>query len=173
MCNQLEISKILKVTTCVLAGARFRPDHPVTLSVITVLFHSYRRPLEQWNYDEFVACLAPVYEKNICGKEEFRESMDLLARTQVPTDHIDCIRRFANLLILLFDQALNLYHSNQFEQLAALLDGIHGLPEALISRTKWNPTDYWTTYLLPYRAQWDHAFLKEQQPEFFPAKQIP
>ena len=47
-----------------------------------------------------------------------------------------------------------------------MVDAIHCLPEALISKKQWKPKTYWKIYIRPYREKWDKQFLMDYEKNF-------
>ncbi|MHB8064409.1 MAG: hypothetical protein ACYDG2_17555 [Ruminiclostridium sp.] len=44
-----------------------------------------------------------------------------------------------------------------------LVDAIHCLPEAIISKKNWNSKAFWNNYIKPYREKWDSNFLNNRE----------
>jgi len=81
------------------------------------------------------------------------------------TDNLDEIYRY---LSVISDTALEVcsqLRQKNFDRAYDLVDAIHCLPEALISKKQWDPKTYWKIYIRPYREKWDKQFLKNQERE--------
>lgn len=81
------------------------------------------------------------------------------------TDNLNEIYRY---LSVISDTALEVctqLRQKNFDRAYDLVDAIHCLPEALISKKQWDPKLYWKMYIRPYREKWDKQFLKTQERE--------
>lgn len=81
------------------------------------------------------------------------------------TDNLSEINGY---LSVISDTALeickHLKHDN-FDRAYDLVDAIHCLPEAIMSKKHWNSKAFWKTYFMPYRKKWDNNFLSIKEKE--------
>ena len=94
---------------------------------------------------------------------EFLENALKIDCISYVTDNLGEINRY---LSVLNDTALEictlLRHEN-FDRAYDLVDAIHCLPEAIMSKKQWNSKAFWKIYIRPYRKKWDNSFLSIQE----------
>lgn len=86
---------------------------------------------------------------------------------------IDCISYITDnlgeincYLSVISDTALEictLLRHESFDRAYDLVDAIHCLPEAIMSKKQWNSKVFWKIYIKPYREKWDNSFLCIQE----------
>lgn len=77
-------------------------------------------------------------------------------------NHTDNLMEINRYLLVISDAALEIRTRLKHEEFARaydLVDAIHCLSEAIISKNSWEPKQFWTVYMKPYREKWDNHFL--------------
>ena len=100
---------------------------------------------------------------------EFLENALKMDCISYVTDNLGEISRY---LSVLSDAALEicaLLRQENFERAYDLVDAIHCLPEAIMSKKQWNSKAFWKIYIKPYREKWDNNFLSIQEKQLVKA----
>lgn len=106
--------------------------------------------------------------KILNNDEKTKELLEIVLKAYevIPvTDNLSEIYRY---LSVIGDVALEICTQlglKNFDRAYDLVDAIHCLPEALISKKQWDSKAYWKIYIRPYREKWDKQFLKNQERE--------
>lgn len=79
------------------------------------------------------------------------------------TDNADEIFRYLPLIRVSISRIIEILDNNNYEQALALLNAIHCLPEALMSKNKWAPRSFWNNRIKLYRRTWDRDFVKKEE----------
>ena len=83
------------------------------------------------------------------------------------TNNLCEINRYLSIISETALEACRQLIQKNFDRAYDLVDAIHCLPEALISKKQWKPKTYWKIYIRPYREKWDKQFLMDYEKEFF------
>ncbi len=81
------------------------------------------------------------------------------------TDNLSEINRY---LPVLSDSALEICEQlryKNYDRAYDLVDVIHCLPEAIISKKQWNAEVFWSIYIKSYREKWNNDFLGIKEKE--------
>lgn len=163
--NKLEVTKILKSITFLLAKMRFQSSSSSTIAALNSLKCIFNEGVNLWSYQNFLMMFQdnnPYEEYN-----EFIEGLNIVNTNVFETDNLDEIARMAQLMSSMCEDGIKLYKEEKFEQLSDLLDVIHGLPEALIFKEHWNPKIFWKVYFSPYQKKWNADYLKIYKDKYF------
>ena len=56
--------------------------------------------------------------------------------------------------------------SRNKDRIRDLADAVHNYPEFLLKDGEWNSSEFWKTYIKPYRKKWDPQFLENWKSKF-------
>ncbi|ADL52030.1 hypothetical protein [Clostridium cellulovorans] len=163
--DKLEVAKILKSMTFLLAKMRFQSSSASTIETLNSLKCSLNEDINLWSYQNFLI----LFQDNnpYGGYNQLVESLNIINSNIFETDNVDEITRMTQLMSIVCEDAIKLYKEEKFKQLSDLLDVLHGLPEALISKDRWDPKIFWNVYFNPYKKRWNTDYFKIYKNKYF------
>ncbi len=103
--------------------------------------------------------------KDDAERKELLENALKIYEVEFITDNLIEMNRYLSVISeTALEICTQLRHEN-FERAYDLLDAIHCLPEAIISKKQWNSKAFWKMYIRPYREKWDNQFLSSEERE--------
>ena len=102
------------------------------------------------------------------GDTEIEDFFNKALNVDCSNYSINNLKEIMRYLYVLSDTALEIckqLKEGQFERAYDLVDAIHCLPEAILTKKNWNSKVFWNTYIRPYREKWDSDFLNIREKE--------
>lgn len=115
-------------------------------------------------YDIFKTEINKIVNSDAQLEELFKMALNNI-NISFETDNLQEIKGY---LYVLSDTSLEIciqLNAGYFDRAYDLVDAIHCLPEAILSKKNWNTKVFWNTYIKPYRERWDMNFLGSREKE--------
>lgn len=161
MSNDLDISKILVLTTSVFSYIRFDLEKIDVDRLLRDLKKFYSHRMKDWSYNGFIEIFSDNWPRHYETFEEFKTIQDWSfsnRKNSRLTDNAQKISELRPVFLELFNHALLLNSVNKTDQLSDFLDTIHCLSEALLWKGQWDSKSFWSYRIKPYCNRWGVRF---------------
>ncbi len=115
-------------------------------------------------YDMFKAEILKIADTDAQLEEFFKTALNNF-NISFETDNLQEIRSYLYVISDTSAEICMQLDNGNLDRAWDLVDAIHCLPEALLSKKDWNPKSFWDTYIRPYREKWDGNFLNVREKE--------
>lgn len=147
---------------------RFKINEAYVISILEVILEFAVQIMEKKSikFTAFTEKLLNIKELDEYSKEFLLQSLKVDCKPKNTNESNEVIK-YLPIIIYTAGQIIDNLKINNYNKSYDLVDVIHCLPELLLKK-KWNPKDYWKTFIIPYRLKWDKDFLISMEKETIP-----
>ena len=166
--REVKMNEKSKNSTCFMLGFQrifviIRSDiknpHNINLLELISKYCLLLKEDKSTKFDIFKSEIYNIINKHDEINELIENALKIYEVTPI-TDNLNEIYRYLSVISYTALEICMQLRQKKFDKAYDLVDAIHCLPEALISKKQWDPKLYWKMYIRPYKEKWDNQFLK-------------